>query len=548
MARFVTLLVLAVCFVHSQGVVRVLNFTKAGRDVTAEWQKAASGMTERDTVKVCFGSGKYYLSGTVEMLCNVAVTGKGASKSTLVCRAASRFTDDCFIKAAGHRTRTIAVDVSNVGINLEKHNGMLWDINSAKYLLKIYHANRVGIKGCSSYIDNAVCTNMSARNCSNIDIENCNFVNYNNSHDGGILWFTGNTEDVLIAKNDFKKAGNDEVIAFYGTHADDWNADYKADVVHKKNINVSGNKFWLSGSENQPLTLAFNLLNAEGQQRSEIPAEVRNVVYSGNEIVVAGDVRNIFSFQLEQNTTGEDISCTNNKISCLPSSSAKGSTRSIFNIVDYTDGRSPFAISGNEIDCNATVLDTFGYNSFYLLSADGAHIDFSGNKVTASAVAGEKQSGITGLYVRQAGGQFNLSNNNIAGLFVLASLSATQGGNITSVAVNAAGNRFEGRTTLFCNNIDRLDLNFDGNVFTSTSWEYFLQEFAKTGTLVFRNNIVNATNGGGSLLSHYSKVSTKSMRFERLEVQNNKFSGVSATQVLTNITNVNKRVVSGNRF
>ena len=75
-----------------------------------------------------------------------------------------------------------------------------------------------------------------------------------------------------------------------------------------------------------------------------------------------------------------------------------------------------------------------------------------------------------------------------------------------------------------------------------------MQEFAKTGTLVFRNNVVTANKGGGSLLAHYSNVPTKDMRFERLEVCNNKFYGIQSTELLKNMTNVKRRVVSGNTF
>ena len=81
-------------FLLSQGTVRVLNFKKSGQDVTAAWQRAAAGLAERDTVKVNFGAGTYYLSGTVEMLCNLTMSGAGSAKTSLKCRVNSRFTDD----------------------------------------------------------------------------------------------------------------------------------------------------------------------------------------------------------------------------------------------------------------------------------------------------------------------------------------------------------------------------------------------------------------------------------------------------------------------
>lgn len=547
MTRLLSVVVLAMCVLLSQGTVRVLNFKKSGQDVTAAWQRAAAGLTERDTVKVNFGAGTYYLSGTVEMLCNLTMTGKGSAKTTLKCRVNSRFSDDCFIKAAGHRGRTIAVRVTNMGIDLEKHKGMAWDLSSAKYLLKIYHADRVDIKSVSSYIDNAVCTNLNMRCCNNVTVTSCSLTNYNNNHDGGILWLSGNTEKVLVANNEFKKQGNDEVVGFYGTGADAWSAGTKTALAYKRNIKVCDNKLWLSGSTGQPLTVAFSMFNVEGQKSSNVAADVRDVTFSGNDITVAGDVRCIFAFQKEKNTTGKNIRYTNNTVRCLAESSVKGSARAIFRVVDHSEAKVPFVISSNVIDNKAAVLGADGYNYYNLLDIDGATVEFDGNKVTSVKDVANKQSGIVGMYVNNAGGKVNMRNNVLKGLSVLASLSVTKG-SIENIEINASGNRFEGGTTIFCNNLDRLDLNFSGNEFLSTNWEYFLQEFAKTGTLVFRNNVVTANKGGGSLLAHYSNVPTKNMRFERLEVCNNKFYGIQSSDLLNNITNVKRRVVSGNTF
>ncbi len=547
MTRFFSLVVLAMCVLLSQGTVRVLNFKKSGQDVTAAWQRAAAGLAERDTVKVNFGAGTYYLSGTVEMLCNLTMSGKGSAKTTLKCRVNSRFTDDCFIKAAGHLGRTIAVEVANMGIDLEKHKGMAWNVNSAKYLLKIYHADRVCIKSVSSYIDNAVCTNLNMRCCSNVAVTGCSLTNYNNNHDGGILWLSGNTENVLVSNNEFRKQGNDEVVGFYGTGNDAWSAGTNAKSAYKRNIKVCNNKLWLSGAAGQPLTMAFSMFNVEGQKSSNVAADVRDVTFSGNEITVAGDVRCIFAFQREQNTTGKNIRYANNTVRCLAESSVKGSARAIFRIVDHSEAKEPFVISGNVIDNKANVLGADGYNYYNLLDIDGATVEFDGNNVSSTKDAANKQSGIVGMYVNNAGGKVNMKNNVLKGLCVLASLSVTKG-SIQGMEINASGNRFEGGTTIFCNNLDRLDLNLSNNEFFSTNWEYFLQEFAKTGTLVFRNNVVTANKGGGSLLSHYSNVPTKNMHFERLEVCNNKFYGIQSTELLKNMTNVKHRVVSGNTF
>ena len=79
---------------------------------------------------------------------------------------------------------------------------------------------------------------------------------------------------------------------------------------------------------------------------------------------------------------------------------------------------------------------------------------------------------------------------------------------------------------------------------------FFLQEFASRGTLVFSNNDVTINKGNGQLMTHWDKKnSTNNMRFDRLEVNNNIFRGVKSEQDLfQNITNVKKRKVRNNRI
>ena len=73
------------------------------------------------------------------------------------------------------------------------------------------------------------------------------------------------------------------------------------------------------------------------------------------------------------------------------------------------------------------------------------------------------------------------------------------------------------------------------------------QEFADKGTVVFRNNDVTVTPGGGEFLTHWSKVSTKNYRFDRLDVQNNVFRGVKTERdFFKNVTNTGKRTLRSN--
>ena len=77
---------------------------------------------------------------------------------------------------------------------------------------------------------------------------------------------------------------------------------------------------------------------------------------------------------------------------------------------------------------------------------------------------------------------------------------------------------------------------------------FFLQEFAAEGSLIFNYNDVTAS--GGQLMTHWDgRFNTNSLRFNSLEVKGNVFNGMSNEKsVLTNFTNVKRRKVSQNRF
>ena len=76
---------------------------------------------------------------------------------------------------------------------------------------------------------------------------------------------------------------------------------------------------------------------------------------------------------------------------------------------------------------------------------------------------------------------------------------------------------------------------------------FFLQEFATEGALVFKNNEVHAQNG--QLMTHWSSTPTSAMRFHTLEETGNTFYGTKGEkEVLRNITNVQHKDVSGNIY
>ncbi|UKI44928.1 MAG: hypothetical protein L6U16_05745 [Porphyromonadaceae bacterium] len=104
-------------------------------------------------------------------------------------------------------------------------------------------------------------------------------------------------------------------------------------------------------------------------------------------------------------------------------------------------------------------------------------------------------------------------------------------------------------TTIYCDKVKRLNVCFDGNTLRSANMNFFLQEFANEGNVVFKNNDVVVTGGNGQLMTHWAKSDVTKLRFCTLEVTHNTFMGVkNAHDMLANILNVNKKTVSNNTF
>ena len=83
----------------------------------------------------------------------------------------------------------------------------------------------------------------------------------------------------------------------------------------------------------------------------------------------------------------------------------------------------------------------------------------------------------------------------------------------------------------------------------SDNLNFFLEDFADKGTVVFNNNDVTVKDGKGRFMTHWSKRSLNKMRFDRLEVRDNVMRGIkSESDLFCNVTNVKKRKVSNNRI
>ena len=134
-----------------------------------------------------------------------------------------------------------------------------------------------------------------------------------------------------------------------------------------------------------------------------------------------------------------------------------------------------------------------------------------------------------------------MRDNVFKGIGRLAHFSTSKG--IDRFTLNARNNYFAGETRIYCDNIKSLDIDFTGNTFVSNSVNFFLNNFASKGSVTFNNNDVTIKSGNGQFITG----SSDKAKFDKLEIQNNVFRGVTGEQDLfRNVNRVSKRKVSHN--
>lgn len=535
---------------------QVVTVSKLKGELTACLRGIFKGLNNSDMVIINFDKpGKYVLKGTVECNSNIEIKGVGSKKVTIVLDKGSdadgfkAFTDDTFIKAAGTRERPITVSIHDVAINLKQHKGIWWE-NTAMFGVKIYHANKVDICRVNSYADNAIFTNFDLRVCNNITFKKCNITNYNNCMAGGNLWIRGEACNVDIADNTFRKYGNDEIFGFFEATVDA-HTNRLAHVA-RENISVSNNKF-IYGSEDGRCDIFNDVLVSFNTAGGNITAKNygchnKNVAFTNNRFEINSLCRKTLNIGFSEEDTQEDMSFVGNEFeNNRVDTDEKYYHQDIF-IIDKSQKRNPVYFCANTINNHMPVVNKFGTTGNAIALLRGGNIQMEDNIINDDAPSSpltNEELGTTLLWCGEQGGKATLTGNEATGMKLLATVS--DGAGIDSFAIIAHDNRFEGDTRIYCNKVRHLNLTFTNNTFISANMNFFLQEFATEGTLLFKNNEVHAQNG--QLMTHWSSTPTSAMRFNTLEMTGNTFYGTKGEKdVLRNITNVQHRDVSGNIY
>jgi len=552
-------LVLIACLTALAGQARVINIDADGirGDLTMQLRALCSRATYSDTVKLTFGKGTYTIDGTIVFRCHVVIKGAGSKQSTVILdngadrNGSKAFTDDTFFKVYGVLKNPVTLSISDITFKLKEHKGIWWE-DMDKYAVKVYHANYVDIHDVESYMQNAKITNFDLHVCSNVTVTRCIISNYNNCQIGGCVWVRGEMNNINIKDNKFYKYGKDEVVGIFDRLVDHTKA-YVRGKATRTNIFIENNEFHYgyNGKDKDPKAHNQTSLTLQTDGRKSADKCItRNFHVKGNKFYMSDLTTRCMYISFDPADEHEGIYIEDNQIVNEAINSDERYYRQDIEVNDLSSCDDAIHITGNIVRNKNLVLTPSGSQGYSFLLVQGGKVDLQGNRLVNEVVTNPTNGKSTGMQVvwcGAKGGEVSMRDNVCKGIMCIAYVGAGDGTQL--FRLNASNNYFEGDTRVYSHKIKELHVNFTGNTFKSSSTNFFLQEFASRGSVIFNNNDVTVTGGGGRFMTHWSKTSTNSMKFDKLEVKNNVFRGVgSDREMFKYVTNVGKRKVSNNKI
>ena len=524
-------------------------------DLTTQLNSMCEKATYDDTAVLNFGRGKYTIDGTIMLRCNVVIKGQGSDKSTVIIdnNPAKPLTTDTYFMLHGTLANTINVSISDITFRMREHKGIWWK-GIEKYIFQIHHANKVDMHNVESYLADANATNFNLHVCSNVTVTDCIFSNYNNSEIGGCLWLRGEMHNVHVWNNKFYKYGKDEALAVFDRLVDN-SRKYIRGKANRTNILIEDNDIYYGeykgNNKKDPESncgMVFSMLT--DHRKSQDQCATRNFSLRNNRFYISEVTSRCIYIGFDPADTHENIRIENNQIINSAIKRDYIFTHHDIDVEDFSSCTDTIAIVNNTVKNSNVVINSEGSSGYTFLHALGATVLVQGNIVTNTATVNPnngKTAGVRVLSCGTEGGDITMRDNVFKGVNYVGHFNSSKPCKFASFT--ATNNHFEGDTRIYCHNIEELNLTFTHNTLVSNNMNFFLQEFAKQGKLVFNYNKVTVKPGGGMLMTHWDKkTSTNAMRFNLLEVKGNTFKGVkSERELLQNMTNTRKRKVSSNK-
>lgn len=508
-----------------------------------------------DTIELVFKKGSYTINGTIQFWCPVVIRGDGSKQTTIILdngkdkAGVKAFSDDAFFSIRGSLNQPVTASISDITFKLKDHKGIWWN-DAEKYAVKIYHANHVDIHHVESYMSNAQITNFDLRVCSNVSVTDCILSNYNNCQIGGNLWIRGEMHNIVVKRNKFYKYGKDEALGFFDRVVD-CTKGYVRGKANRTDIFIEDNEFYYgyNGKDKDPEAYNHTILTLmTDHKKSKDACTTRNFHLSGNTFHMTDETARCLYICFDPADVHEGIHIENNQIINEAFTSNKKYYRQDIEVNDLSSCGDTIHITGNTVRNKKLVINPSGSQGYSFLLVQSGLVNMTGNKIINEVVkdlSTGKSTGVQVIWAGAPGGHVTMRDNVCKGVLCIAYVGAGSGTQLFSLY--AINNYFEGDTRVYSHKVNELHLNFTNNTFVSNNMNFFLQEFAPKGSVVFNNNNVTVTQGSGQFMTHWSKNSTHDYRFERLEVKNNVFRGVkNEREMFKNITNVGKRSVRNN--
>lgn len=546
--------VMVMCVTMFTGQARTIdiNVSKVKGDLPMQLRKLCAQATYNDTVILNFGKGTYTIDATIECRGHVIIKGKSSKQSKIVFNQGhsrngqKAYISDAFFKFHGTPNHPISVSISDISFDIKRHDGIWWK-DGERYAVKIYHADGVNVHHVDSYLENAYITNFDLHVCSNVSFTDNVITNYNNCETGGCLWIRGEMHNVRVSDNKFYKYGKDETLAFFDNVVDN-TRNYVRGIASRTNIIVENNEFYYGGYDRRDKDskancgMIFSLFTNDLKDSDRCTTS--NFHLRNNKFYVSDVCTRCIYIGFSPKDVHNDIYVENNQIVNNSVDRNRRYYHDDFTIQDESAAGDTIHLIGNTVKNKNLVINNDGDNAYIFLHLYRGNVSLVGNKVTDEVTVNPhtgKYAGIRLVYCGSNDGSVTMRDNVFKGIGRLAHFSTSKG--IDRFTLNARNNYFAGETRIYCDNIKSLDIDFTGNTFVSNSVNFFLNNFASKGSVTFNNNDVTIKSGNGQFITG----SSDKAKFDKLEIQNNVFRGVTGEQDLfRNVNRVNKRRVSHN--
>lgn len=540
MNRMKYLIAFLLLFSASSAVARTLEIkmSQCPKPYVDNLRKLTAGLARTDVLILNFDkSGKYEFDGSLKFKCNTTIKGVNSETTTVIVKEGfsggkSRMIDDTFFAVHGSSGNTVKVEVRDIKFELVSHKGTLWE-KAPKHIVKVCYGNGVVIDNVTFFSRDAVITHVDLRDCSNAVVENCTFENYNNCQEGGCLWSRGNQANIVVRNNTFSKYGKDEVLAFWGGNYHN-NSD-----TRMSNITVDGNKFYYGNkikSSRSFLMSVFICFYHFTESSVHNKCHVSNIKFCNNTINIDAPTYRDISLNFDTLADVDGVEISNNNIINTAKTSSDSNYMNDIVISAVDNIKNPIIINNNNVKSSGEVLSDGRNNGYTFVSLENADVIVDGNHV-------DSDYGVRLIWCHSGNVNIDMKNNEAFGLDKTAVFSSNK--SKLNINLSADGNKLNGDTRIYCNNVKKMSLTFKNNTFNSSDYHFFLQEAADQASITFENNIVNASTGKGTLFANYSG---KSYNFTKLNISNNVFNGIKRNGIDNCFKNVKNKTISGNIY